>query len=79
MSLLEDEEDADRVGDDQVSWDQTDLIRQNIRAYLNHFLTILAKLKRCVDLFEKMFSPENCLRLDEVLISKATTMPTDEV
>ena len=77
--MLEDDEDADRVGDDQVSWDQTDLIRQNIRAYLNHFLTILAKLKRCVDLFEKMFSPESCLRLDEVLISKATTMPTDEV
>ena len=37
---------------EEATWDENDIIRTEMRKYLNHFLTVIAKMKKCVEEFE---------------------------
>lgn len=52
VSFLEDSQNLDH-------WDQTDFIRTQMRSYLNNLITILASLRKKLEIFEKQYSPEN--------------------
>ena len=56
VSFAEDDDD-----ENEVNWDQNDIIRTEMRKYLNQLLTSLIKMKKCVSEFETRYSPESCI------------------
>jgi hypothetical protein len=56
---------ANSEENEDCSWDQNDLIRTEMRKYLNQLLTSLVQLKKCIQEFEGRYSPQSCLNEHE--------------
>ena len=70
VSFLDSEDESE-----EVSWEQNDIIRTEMRNYLNSLMTSMVKMKKCVQEFEARYSPESCIAEHEKAVMEDMENP----